>query len=352
MVDSENGQEARLKIPKRTLPGRYFHFEATSCEAEPMVRTGLLPTPLNSHMKAALEMGQEAADRMEWVSFPRGSQYHRVYPMGTHSLLREFAELRTGADITAFMRRYGWLGHSDSNRVYDPSAGREFIADPLNLWRNESRAFRFLWRMWRAVTKPASDDRAFLRRYINLDDPVAPTRAWLLVPDDDTEFRHQGCNIVPYYAEVLPGLINERGIQPMSAAARLFVEYEVNRTLAKHSRSAVSLGNSKAFENPELITQPCCLLGAIYLVFAFEMTGRMLPKRQCEVCGNEFALTRADKKVCNRNCRTKKSRRFAELRAAATRDSVSTRKAGRGKANVKASQEIRRAKGEEKTRRS
>jgi hypothetical protein len=208
-------------------------------------------------------------EQTEWLCYPRSSagDFIPVNVLASPSIAREFAAITDNDQAIGFMGRYGWLGHGERIRPIaetgQPDGRTMFIADRLSLWITEARRLRLLMEMW--------------------------------------DGRHCQPNVEEYLRLTTPKFLSLRhwpvSNEPRRVAyAREFVEQEVNTMLKRHTGACVG------FEIKRLFTMPCCLLGALYVSFAFEMTGHIV-MAICAGCGKDFPQTRSNKQTCGASCR-------------------------------------------------
>jgi len=80
--------------------------------------------------------------------------------------------------------------------------------------------------------------------------------------------------------------------------ARYYVYQRVNERLSSHVSPVVW-----PFVDGEILFYPDCLLSAMYLLFALELSGRVRPSIICRGCGRYFTPVHGRQRYCDETCR-------------------------------------------------
>lgn len=278
-----------------------------------------------------LEPG-EGHDAGPWLvepdDVPPDRLSRRYSPFRNMGLHRRFAQLRTSEHaIAGFASRFGLLG--DALHVYDPTreGERPRKGESIQLWRREIARMRCLLDVWDMVRDRKSGPLGQLIVW-NADPPnimiwLAGTPSGLLPAlarevrrEADPQKRQQLIVAAREHAGEQHAYFNvqrvahsllgaadqelldrwDRGdpIEP----ARYFVYREVNKQMEGRVSPAVL-----PYRRGDIFFFANGLLGAMYAMFAAELSGRLLPPTQCRGCGEYFNPNSRKQKYCEDRCR-------------------------------------------------
>lgn len=254
------------------------------------------------------------------------------YPLTDRGIHRKFAKLKAvdPEDILRFANRYGMLGHPEL--AYDPTLDVQnpHPAERLTFWTYEIHKMLCLVSLWDWAR---DGNRGMLDRFVIWSD--SPRRVLVALGVSGDELRRDigdrvaqedrtfsparwvveegkakgGAGI---FARLLakeggPGnhdaLLAEWDFGDVIEPARYYVQLEVNDHLHGHVSPAV-----RPFEGDRMIIWADCLLGAIYLSFAAEISGLTTVAKVCPQCGGLFTGQRGHKVYCSDKCRVMASR--------------------------------------------
>jgi hypothetical protein len=270
----------------------------------------------------------------------KGTEEKAYRPLRIPDLHRRFAKLGRG-DLLSFSKRvahfakhYGFLGADEEavplmrRREFLPVGGLpdgssviEAHGEPLRLWREEAHQCAALLDFWNLVQM---NDRGEIAKYIQLQ-PGVPERfeiymAWrngalsthrgfaadwrTMTFEGLGPIKAQSDPVVSSDDVYLWGILTPEGKRTpgVVAVARLFLYRQINLKL--RGRVSPVLRPERPAETA-LLFHPHSLLGAIYLSFAREMSGRQAPGAPCgnPRCLNLLPTDHRRRQYCSDGCR-------------------------------------------------
>lgn len=259
---------------------------------------------------------------------PENRQVRQYSPFRHTGLHRRFAHIpSTEPAIAAFASSYGLLGAA--RHVYDPSkqTQTERTGESIQYWRREIAYMRCMLEILDMVRDRQSGPLGQLVVW-NADPPsvsihLAGTTAGLLPAlaravrrESDPERRrelllaararapwHQGFLTMKQIAHADLGTADRELLDRWSFGdpiepARYFVYREVNKQLDGRVHPAVL-----PYRSGDVFFFADGLLGALYAMFAAELSGRLLAPTQCKGCGEYFNPSSRRQKYCEDRCR-------------------------------------------------
>jgi hypothetical protein len=202
--------------------------------------------------------------------------------------------------IYAFVQTFGWLGHLESLQVVrsEPGVralhvgGSSLAGEALSWWLAELASFSGVREMWRATVNLVK--RVPLERPDLLADRETAARSYLreCVTIGDEAILYRLPISPPEHAPwqawesvAVPGLERRMPKGDLAAAGSFVVCHVINERLRGHAHPTLM-----PFQERAMAQVPDCLLGAIYLRLATEVsTMSKNPKsKQCPVCQTTF----------------------------------------------------------------
>lgn len=219
--------------------------------------------------------------------------------------------------ILSFANRWGALG--DDELVVTPFAVRRDYGvvtggdvtggvtsgESLTVWQNHLLLYGDLRRLWRAVTIVSEPQDWLSSRVREAKESIESVIWW---GDDGScsyHSRYEAAGVwrewhQPIYdpardRESTLGrhLANRNALE----AARYHVHRQVNTQLRGHVSPSVL-----PFLDGAIRLFPDSLAAAVWLRFAFELSGGSGRQRECEHCHQPFAVRRRDQRFCGKNC--------------------------------------------------
>jgi hypothetical protein len=239
-----------------------------------------------------LEHGQEV---ISGIPVPEGHQqgpwlqtHHPLFggeyaPLSIPNMHRRFARLReTERSILRFANRYGLLGHG---AVFMGSRVLQRY-EALRVWHREASTMKKLVEVWDLVKR---GDAGKLGQWVQWSKPPMQV-AW----NYPGEFELLGDELFPGTLPIRDRWRFGEVIEP----ARHYVFLQVSKKLEGHVNPVV---------HPDLrgdiMLVPDCLLSAMYVQFAIELSGKERPAIVCQGCGRYFPPVHGAQRYCEEECR-------------------------------------------------
>jgi len=222
-------------------------------------------------------------------------------PLEQSGLHRNFADLDhlNPDEILAFANLFGFLGRS-LHRVDLLADGRKDVKGELQgQWAGEMLRMRRLIQLWDLYRDPSHDsldeiaDSELQVNHLDITFDWADDHVRKVYGDSD-EYRFDLFGLTPFRDSSL--------FRKM--AVRILLRNAVNRQLEKGAYGAIDV---KAGAKQVLI--PSDLLGAMYILFARELTGENLPGIRCPECRDFFNPENARQAYCDKACKSKSYRK-------------------------------------------
>jgi hypothetical protein len=206
-------------------------------------------------------------------------------PLSIPDMHRRFARVgQTERSILRFANRYGLLGHGAVIRI----RGILEHYEALRHWRREVRTMQRLVEIWDLVKK---QDAGKLGQRFRWD--INPKRV-MLWDEKEGEFQVLGHERHPDTLAIRAQWQFGEVIEP----ARYYVCVQVSKKLEGHVNPVV---------HPDLrgdiMLVPDCLLSALYVQFAIEVSGKERPAIVCQGCGRYFPPVHGAQRYCEEECR-------------------------------------------------
>jgi hypothetical protein len=215
------------------------------------------------------------------------------------------------AAIRRFSSRYGLLGHgsflvSSLNGRIEPNCKIEAIWH----WRREIATMRRLIEIWdHADEGHVSELDRFVEWFVRTDGENGPKPVVRWKEPITPAQRADPSSIIPYLQNPILG---EAGSShtPMPSGwqqgdilepARFYVGHNVNNRLDGHVNPRVM-----PLEKRDILLWPDCLLSAMYVQFAHEITGKVGRMIECRGCGQRIEQRPASRRYCEPECRQRR----------------------------------------------
>ena len=230
------------------------------------------------------------------ISKPVGIEesVQRYAPFKKRDLLRRFARLSlapTPERIKQFANAYGYLGHPVGLYYPDRVGGLLWYGESLRFWQREIEEMSVLVKLWDLVR---NEQAGALTRYIHWR--TGPRRVWLEWPSGRKDLI--ASELLPVGRELLRHWKDGDLFKP----THYFLCNQINERLRGHVSPSIL-----PFHNGEIYMFPDCLLSALYVLFAVEVSGQTYAATICEGCGQYFVPEqRSDQKHCSHTCRNRK----------------------------------------------
>jgi hypothetical protein len=204
-------------------------------------------------------------------------------PLSIPNMHRRFARLRgTDRSILRFANRYGLLGHGAV------AMGTRVLQryEALRVWRREASVMKKLVEIWDLVKK---GDAGKLGQWVRWD--INPKRVVLWAEGDFQVLGHER------HPDTLP-IREQWQFGEVIEPARHYIYLQVSKKLEAHVNPVV---------HPDLrgdiMLVPDCLLSAMYVQFAIELSGKERPAIVCQGCGRYFPPLHGAQRYCEEECR-------------------------------------------------
>jgi hypothetical protein len=282
------------------IPGEYREYLADSRVRAVLLRPGpdlRWRSDVARPMTADLETEEDRVfgDGGPWLvsAVPPTATFAR----SLGAVLRAFekvAQRPTQDAIYKFVQTFGWLGHLESVQVVRSGPGFRVLhvggsplaGEALGWWLDELASFGGIRQMWQAVVDLTGPDR--------LEDPAKAARSSLrkhiAVGGDEIRYRlpmpsSGHATAQPWVSVVIPGLERRVPKDDLAALGTFVVCHVINEQIRDHAHPTLM-----PFQGRAMSQVPDCLLGAIYLRLANEVSSLSKnPKRkQCPVCKRTF----------------------------------------------------------------
>jgi len=231
------------------------------------------------------------------------------------AVLRAFEKVArrpTQDAIYKFVQTFGWLGHLERVDVVRSGPGFRVLhvggsplsGEALTWWLDELACFSGVRQMWKAVLDLTGPDL--------LDDPAKAARSSLRkhVAVGREEIRYRlpvpssgHATAEPWVSVAVPGLKQRVPKNDLAALGTFVVCHVINEQIRDHAHPTLM-----PFQGRAMTHVPDCLLGAIYLRLANEVSSMSKnPKRkQCPVCKRTFDYGNGNSVFCGDLCKWKK----------------------------------------------
>ena len=235
-------------------------------------------------------------------------------------VIRAFDQLAlepTPDAIFTFAQRFGWLGHLEGVQVgrSEPGVravhggGSPLAGEALSSWLTELASFRGIRELWRMTVDLAKPDP--LERPDRLADRFAVARSYVdehvKLGNEEVLYRmvlppSEHAPAQPWASVAVPGRENQIPKNDRVAAGTFVVCHEVNEHLRGHTHPTLM-----PFQGRRMAQIPDCLLGAIYLRLASEVSvmSRNPRSKQCPVCKRTFDVN-GRSVYCHDSCKARK----------------------------------------------
>lgn len=283
----------------------------------------LLRVPLDGfRWEAALEpsiLDSQPDEPGPWLVYPapigESPPVRQYPPLAEPSLHRRFArKTPTEKEVLKFANSYGMLGHGRARA--SPSSLSLVLAESYTFWYQEWLKLATLLRIWDLASKGLDQDLGAYFHWARQPTRVIAT----LISDEGGLLR--GPVRRAFAARVAPPIPPDALAHNMLIAsealgdeellarwkyddpiepARYYVHQQVNRGMHGHVHPTVLL-----YRKGQIFFFPDCLLSAMYVHFALEISGRPRAAKLCERsgCGEYFIpMKRSDQRFCDDRCR-------------------------------------------------
>jgi len=233
-------------------------------------------------------VGPALGERFDALQYP---------PLAIPNLHRRFAALKpTEAAIKKFADRFGMLGHGTALVSPDSSPQPVRIGESFTFWVAEIERMAHLLSVWDLVRRR---DAGKLGQMV----------VWRGASVSVEWHGQNGARRLVLLAR--KGVLGDELLErwrpgDVTEPARYHVCREINKQLHGHVSPAVL-----PFRRGDVYLVPDCLLAAMYVRFALEVSGQQRPAQMCRECGRYFIPTHGLQQYCEARCR---KRRFARRR--------------------------------------
>lgn len=228
------------------------------------------------------------------VAGPIGAEENlRQYaPFEEPNLHRQFAGLfSTMQDIKNFADCYGLLGHGVLLCYLDRGSNPLQLGESFSFWQQEIEKLGALVNLWDCIQQGRL---AELYNFISWNNAPRHVSIKLMHPSGKLLSSH-----IIARENYLPDreLIMNWKTGTLLEPSRYFLHKMINKQLKQHVSP-----NILPFYDGEIFMFPDCLLSALYVLFALEVSGRMRPKVICRGCGTYFIPKHGSQKYCMPSC--------------------------------------------------
>lgn len=243
--------------------------------------------------------GRDQGDAPWLVGPAHGEPYDaRQYaPLAIPNLHRRFAALQpTPERIKKFADRHGMLGHGTALVAPDTSAQPLRSGESFTFWATEIERMAHLLAVWDLVRRRAAGKLGQLvvwRAASSSSASVSVTWRGQNGALRTVWLARRGVLGDELLARWRPGDV----IEP----ARYYICRAINEQLHGHVSPAVL-----PFRDGDIFLIPDCLLGAVYVLFALEVSGKQRPAIVCRGCGRYFIPTHGLQHYCDDRCRKRR----------------------------------------------
>lgn len=215
---------------------------------------------------------------------PKGS-VRKVYPvlLGNKLIHRNFAKLDNEDAILNFANKYGLLGRSLF--LCPLRGGAVVLGESLSIWKDRLSTLGRLLAIWDLVRTNQVDKLKHIVIY---------------QPNQVVVSTEDGCQDLLASKRINPNLLERWGVNGWRRGnviepALYFVCSEVNKNLDSQFSFKIL-----PFKNKEIYTMPTTLESAIWLMFAYEISGKLRPV-QCKLkrCSDWFEQRDARQRYCS-----------------------------------------------------
>ena len=278
--------------------------------------------PEDGQLKLQLLEYAVATDKGPWFveAVPMGAPrtVRQYTPLGIANLHRRFARLSTTEKaILQFANRYGVLGHG----LMLDGANAVFAGESLGIWSSEISEMGLLLALWDLVM---AEDRQTLSTFVRWQSKPRSVKLQLVFGErrlqKEMTRRIWRDFLSPIVVEEQTGVRIDYAGVPVIAAEYLGphsqallakwrygdeiepIRYYVHRTINERMRGHVSPA-VLPYRGGDIHFFPDCLLSALYVHFAMEVSGEQRPQIVCKGCGRYFRPNHGHQRYCNDRCR-------------------------------------------------
>lgn len=213
-------------------------------------------------------------------------------PFDEPNLHRRLARLiPTLQNIKHFADKYGLLGHGVVLCYLDRGSNPLQLGESFNFWQQEIEQLGALTNLWDCIQQERLGE---LYKYVSWNSHPRSVLIKLIHPSGKALTSHLIAheNHLPD-KEIIARWKTNTVLEPAS----FFVHQQINGHLRKHVSPGIL-----PFYDGEIMMFPDCLLSALYVLFALEVSGRMRPKVICRGCGTYFIPKHGSQKYCKPSC--------------------------------------------------
>lgn len=237
----------------------------------------------------------------DWIYLPNGSDewwkplqldVNFYNPLEVDGLHRKFAGLKNDPNaIREFCQSFGFLGVNTwfIYLEFDPEYLDEVyvVGECLTDWYQQIGLARSIIGLYDSLK---TGDQAEISKLIHA------SKYEVYFPEDVTYYNRKAFSSLALSSEPLEISPN---LSIQDAGKELLVQ-TVSKILQKTSSPWLTLKTS-----PQLRLVPTSLIGAIYLLLADEILGKVSPYRRCAVCQTKFIPVKSQGKYCSSRCKQK-----------------------------------------------
>jgi len=237
---------------------------------------------------------------------------HMYTPLSIPGLHRRFARLDDNSEkaLGRFACRFGLLGHGAYALSFgegEPEVNGRI--ESIGYWRNEIAAMQRLVKIWDLIKRKEAGK---LGKWVKWRTVVHPVEGWTrqTVFWDDEKIEESeneaGILIIARSGErmelateghpEMASLTNWK-VGDILGPAYLYLCMKINERLRGHVTSSLT-----PFVRGDIISWPDCLLSAMYVLFAFEVSGKSRPAIQCRGCLKYFVPAHGSQRYCESKC--------------------------------------------------
>jgi hypothetical protein len=231
-------------------------------------------------------------------------KYDMLRSVGLH---REFASLDTTPEaVKAFADRYGLLGvHLRMPYVFEGKR-RNFYGEPLHRWQESIIVFGVMLNIWQLIQARDVAKLGMLVEWEGMDSvsiKIIYRRAGAAYEFSPRERERDGfismgtTLLASRSAGVQQQLLRKWDYRNPMPPVIHFLHDEINSALEKYTASRLTTDG-------DVVPSPKTLLGAIWTMFALEVTGKY-NMAKCPGCGQWFYPSTRRQRTCSDRCRVR-----------------------------------------------
>jgi hypothetical protein len=183
--------------------------------------------------------------------------------------------------------------------------------EAIRYWRREIATMRRLIEIWEhAAKRHVGELHSFVKWAVQTEGMDRPRNmvSWI-EPHSELELFERPSAIIPFLSNELLGfegspvvpMPNGWKVGDILEPAKLFVSHNVNKRLAEHVSPRVM-----PFNKGDILLWPDCLLSAMYVQFAHEISGRVGRLIECRGCGMVIEQRPSSRRYCEPECRQRR----------------------------------------------